>query len=142
MLSESAEKRIEAQLAEIRRLVEGSTRLRRAMYPLDEAAELLGVKMTKMRELVRSGVVMTRPLGEREMVPDSEIERLSYVDPPKMITPQQKRLATSIAKIREHVPAAKEAAIRARNAKRPRPTQDIEALEAMLKEDAKRRRKR
>lgn len=139
-MSES-KSRIEAELAEIRRLLEGKVRLRREMYPLPEAAELLGVKMTKMYELVKSGVVMTRPLGDSDMVPHSEIERLSYCEPPKMITPKQKRLAASLSKLREPVPGARAVALRARDAKRPRPTQDLAALEAMLKADAKKRKR-
>ena len=141
MLSESTEKRIEAQLTEIRRLLEKSVRLQRAMYPLPEAAELLGVGMTKMRELVKSGVVMTVPLAGRDMVPNSEIERLSYAEPPKMIEPKQRRLAASLAKLRHPESVAPGAALRMRNAKRPRPAQDLEALEAMLKADVKKRKR-
>lgn len=139
MLSES-EKRIEAELAEIRRLLEGKVRLRREMYPLPEAAELLGVKMTKMYQLVKSGVVLTRPLGDSDMVPHSEIERLSHVDPPKMLEPKQKRLAASLAKLREPVPGARESALRVRDSRRPRPTQDLAALEEALKARSKKKR--
>ena len=98
---------------------------------LSDAARELSVGMTKMRELVKAHVVMSVQLGGRELVPRSEIERLSTVSPPKVaLTGKAARLAASLAKVREPIPGAAAAAVSVRNAKRPRinGTQDSDAL--------------
>ena len=98
------------------------------LFAFPAAARKLGIGKTKLRELVKSGVVVTVQLGGREMVPASEIARLAHVDPPKVLPPQTRRLAASLAKLREPIPGAKEAALKVRDAKRPRPLQDSDAL--------------
>lgn len=105
------------------------------------AAKEFSVGKTKLAELIKAGVVLTVPFGGVDMVPRSEIERLSHVEPAKVaLSPKQQRLAASLQKIREPEPGAKEAVLRVRGAKNPKPTQDRAALEEMLKADAAKRR--
>lgn len=101
------------------------------LLTLQAASKELSVGMTKMRELVKSHVVMTVQLGGREMVPRSEIERLATVSPPKVaLRGEAKRLAGSLAQLRAPSQSAKSVAVSVRNARRPRinGTQDSDAL--------------
>lgn len=106
----------------------------RALYKLSEAAKELGVGMTKLRQLVKERVVLVVELGGRDMVPASEIARLSQVERPKVaLSPKAQRLAASLAKVREPLPGGREAALRARNRKHPGQSQDFSRLDALLK---------
>lgn len=68
---------IEAQLREIRRLLEGDrSGVQQLAFSVPEAAVMLGCKLTKMRRLLRTGAVATVTVGDREMVPRSEIDRI------------------------------------------------------------------
>jgi excisionase family DNA binding protein len=48
--------------------------------PFPEAAQKLGVGLTKLKELVRSGELRTSTVGKRQMVSLAELERLSTPD--------------------------------------------------------------
>lgn len=77
-----------AELRLIRGLLEKGATQTRHLYPLKEAAFQLGIGLTKMREMVRTGEVLTRSIGDKPMVPRSELERLSTVGAP---TPPARR---------------------------------------------------
>lgn len=117
--------KIEAQLREIRELLAGA-KLERALYPLSEAAQLLGIGMTKMREVVRSGVVMAVDFDGRKMIPASEIKRVSTpTDPPRAFATSKP--SRSLASFVKAAPPA-----RLPKSQPRRGTQDRAALEAEL----------
>ncbi len=140
-MSDSGLERIEGLLKEIMaELRERGATPMPTLLTLKAAAGQLSIGMTKLRELVNAQVVMTTELGGRQMVPASEIARLSQVDRPRLtLTPKAQRLADSLKKVREPIAGAKEAAISVRNAKRPRATQlqDFSQLDALLKSKPK-----
>lgn len=52
----------------------------RFMYSPKEAAAALGIGKTKMWELIRTKVVITRPLNGMTMIPVSELRRLGEIE--------------------------------------------------------------
>lgn len=136
--------RIEGLLFEIKEELarRGATPLP-TLLTMKAAGTQLSVGRTKMAELTKSGVVLTVDLDGRQMVPASEIVRLSQVDRPKVaLTPKAMRLAASLSKLKEPLPGAKEAAVRMRHARRPRAgqSQDFSELDGLLKARPKKKR--
>lgn len=81
-------KRVEAELRLLRLSFEKlneslSAQLagRQRAFKVPAAAKLCGMGLTKMRELVDSGAVLTVLLGKTRLVPVSEIERLTTPEP-------------------------------------------------------------
>ncbi len=141
-MSKSDLERIEGLLIGIRTHLEEHAAVLPALLTMKAAAKQLSVGMTKFRELVRANVVLTVDLDGRQMVPASEITRLSHVDRPKVtLTPKAQRLADSLKKVHEPIPGAKEAVISVRNAKRPRVghSQDFSELDTLLKSKPKKK---
>lgn len=135
--------RIEGLLIEIKEELarRGATPLP-TLLTMKAAAAQLSVGRTKMAELTKAGVVLTVDLDGRQMVPASEIVRLSQVARPKVtLSPKAMRLAKSLEKVRGPIPGAKDAVIAVRNAKRSRPgqSQDFSRLDALLKSKPKKR---
>lgn len=103
------------------------------LLKLSDAARELSVGMTKMRELVKRGVVLTTTELGHVRVPRSEIERLATVERPKVaLKGEPKRLAASLAKLRETTPGTQSLKLKVRDARKPRNltggTQDSDAL--------------
>lgn len=126
--------RVEDLLVQLRaELAERGSKPLPTLLKLEDAARELSVGMTKMRELVKRGVVLaTREVGGWR-VPRSEIERLAHVERPKVaLTGKAARLASSLAKLREPVPVKEGLKLKVRDATRPRNltggTQDSGAL--------------
>lgn len=71
---------IERLLAELRALI-AQSRATPEQVPLvldfPAAAKRLGVGLTKLKEIVRSGELLTTEIGSRQMVPVSELERIA-----------------------------------------------------------------
>lgn len=86
MAASDMERSISDELKEIRetmRAVLAAVERRqpeRFMYTPKEAAAALGIGKTKMSELIRSKVIITRPLNGMKMVPASELRRLGEVE--------------------------------------------------------------
>lgn len=122
--------RIEAELVAIKDALVGHRP--RVMHSIPQAAQRLGVGLTKLRELVKTGEVLTRPLGGREMVTEAEIQRLAgepvlrrrkspspaRLDLPASpkIPPKPKKLAAKVVSLEEGVEAFLKAR---RKAKKP-----------------------
>ncbi len=86
-MSEKIEAELRAIREEIRKLSErvGVPVPRVVRFP--HAAKLLDISMTKLKGLVRGMEIMTVPVGDRRMIPMSEIDRMSR----SFVTPKQGR---------------------------------------------------
>lgn len=65
--------RINKSIAELRPALRVETRA----VSTKEAAKLLSIGLTKMRQLIKNGTVLMVDVGSRRMVPMNEIERLT-----------------------------------------------------------------
>lgn len=81
------EKRIEAELRsmreelrELRALAAKPPQPEPYMYSIPDAAVALGIGKTKLRALIASHEVLTRPLGGSKMVPRSEMRRFGELE--------------------------------------------------------------
>lgn len=79
---------VAAELRELRRAVEQvNSRLEtltteaKSVVTLGEAAKRLSIGLTKARQLVADGALLTVEIGKRQMVPVSEIARVSTPTP-------------------------------------------------------------
>jgi excisionase family DNA binding protein len=99
-------KRIEAML---RRLEESSAVKSRRAYPLKEAAQLLGISVSKLKGLIADREVKAVRIGKTRFVTDEEIRRVTAA---KTAAPRQEARAPRIQPD-ESSPEDNSAAIRA-----------------------------
>lgn len=89
--------KFEAQLEEIRRIVErleGKLKPEPTCLTYPEAAERLGVGLTKLKEMVKRGDLRTSKVGKVPMISLAEIQRVSTPPPER---PKQARAARAAA---------------------------------------------
>lgn len=74
---------IERQLAELRndvkKLLERAETPRLMKY--ERAARMLDISTSKLKSLIRQGIITPQPLGQTRMIPLSEVERVSKLAP-------------------------------------------------------------
>jgi excisionase family DNA binding protein len=112
--------RIEAELQAIRARLEQVLEPSpgRAVYSLAEAAKRLGVSASTLRRMVRSGELLTVPVGKTPKVPATELARVSAPRRTASMPEKVRPVSRTVARGQRSAEAAKAAALVAARRKR------------------------